>query len=471
MKLKELFSKLNLDTEENIDINRIVTDSRTIQENDLFIAFKGSLYNGNDYINEVINKGCRVILSQEKQGKYIHKVKNIINLKNKITEILYNDIINETFFIAVTGTNGKTTTSYIIYKLLKDQENINVILVGTNGIYYKDVHQELDNTTPDELIIFNFIKDNINNSLKTYVIMEVSSHSLSLNRIDHINFDIAIYLNLSHEHLDYYQTMDKYSNAKSLLFTKLKNKKIAIINIDDNYAYKMLNLNNKNICFGKNIATNKITLKESNLENLSFTIDNSEYKTKIIGNYNIYNLASAILCLKEIGISDEIIKEKLIKLDNIEGRMEIHTYQHKNIVIDFAHTPQAMKKALMFLRTQTSNKIITLFGCGGNRDKEKRPKMMEIASLYSDEVYLTSDNPRFEDPLEIMKDCLMGIKNDRVHLYIDRRLAIYNALKNLNKDEYLVILGKGHEKEQIVLDNKIRFNDLEEVEKWMRKQV
>ena len=129
--------------------------------------------------------------------------------------------------------------------------------------------------------------------------------------------------------------------------------------------------------------------------------------------------------------------------------MELYRYHHKNVIIDFAHTPQAMKKVLMFLRTQTSNKIITLFGCGGNRDKDKRPKMMEIASLYSDEVYLTSDNPRFEDPLDIMKDALMGIKNDRVHLYVDRRLAIYNAIKSLNKDEYLVILGKGHEKYQI----------------------
>ena len=297
--------------------------------------------------------------------------------------------------------------------------------------------------------------------------MEVSSHALSLKRIEHINFDIAIYLNLSHEHLDYYKTIENYANAKSILFKKLKNNKIAIINIDDNYAYKMINLENKNIAFGKTCRENKLIVIDSNLENIKFSLNDCEYQIPLIGNYNAYNASSAILCLLNLGYNEEQINELLNNIENIPGRMELYRYHHKNVIIDFAHTPQAMKKVLMFLRTQTSNKIITLFGCGGNRDKDKRPKMMEIASLYSDEVYLTSDNPRFEDPLEIMKDALMGIKNDRVHLYIDRRLAIYNAIKSLNKDEYLVILGKGHEKYQIVLDTKIKFSDLEEVEKWI----
>ena len=169
------------------------------------------------------------------------------------------------------------------------------------------------------------------------------------------------------------------------------------------------------------------------------------------------------------GINNNQIKETLANIKQIEGRMELHKYNDKNVIIDFAHTPKAMETVLTYLREQTNNRIITLFGCGGNRDKDKRPKMMEIATLYSDEVYLTSDNPRFEDPLDIIKDTLLGMKNDHVHLFVDRRIAIYNALKNLGKNEYLLILGKGHEKEQIVLDKKIRFNDLEEVERWMKK--
>ena len=468
MKLSQILGVYDFKIKEDIEVTKLVTSSFEASKDTIFLALKGNLYDGNDYILDVLEKGCKAVISEKKSiYDHVYKVKNIRKIKNKLTEMIYQNIINTTIFIGVTGTNGKTTTSNIIYQMLRKDSSINVILVGTNGIFYQDVCKEIDNTTPDELVIFNFILDNIENNKKTYVVMEVSSHALSLKRIEHINFDIAIYLNLSHEHLDYYNTIENYANAKSILFKKLKNNKIAIINIDDNYAYKMINLENKNIAFGKTCRDNKLIVIDSNLENIKFSLNDCEYQIPLIGNYNAYNASSAILCLLNLGYNEEQIKELLNNIENIPGRMELYRYHHKNVIIDFAHTPQAMKKVLMFLRTQTSNKIITLFGCGGNRDKDKRPKMMEIASLYSDEVYLTSDNPRFEDPLDIMKDALMGIKNDRVHLYVDRRLAIYNAIKSLNKDEYLVILGKGHEKYQIVLDTKIKFSDLEEVEKWI----
>lgn len=468
MKLKNILSKYDFKIKEDLEVTKIVTSSFEASKDTIFLAIKGHLYDGNNYVVDVLNKGCKAIISEKNcDFDYTYRVKNIKKVKKELTEILYKEIIENTIFIGITGTNGKTTTSNIIYQMLSSDINVNVILVGTNGIYYQNIYKEIDNTTPDELVIFNFIVDNIKNNKMTYVVMEVSSHALSLNRIEHIYFDIGIYLNISHEHLDYYKTIDKYANAKAMLFKKLKNNKIAIINIDDNYAYKMINLENKNIAFGKKCRENKIIILYSNLERLVFSLNNQKYEIPLIGNFNAYNASSAILCLLNLGYNEENIKGILKNIKSIPGRMELYSYHHKNVIIDFAHTPQAMKNVLMFLKTQTSNKIITLFGCGGNRDKDKRPKMMEIASLYSDEVYLTSDNPRFEDPLDIMKDALMGIKNDRVHLYIDRRLAIYNAVKSLNKDEYLVILGKGHEKVQIVLDTKIKFNDLEEVEKWM----
>lgn len=466
MKLDVILKELGIECHHDIEINKLTTNSKEASENDIFLAIKGNLYDGNDYIDEVIKQGCKVIFSEYNNLK-TYKSRNIYKTKKIITKLLYSDIIENTSFIGVTGTNGKTTTTHIIYHILRTREEYNVILVGTSGIYYNDIHLDINNTTPDELVIFNFIKDNINNNRKTYVVMEVSSHSLSLNRIDHIDFDMAIYLNLSHEHLDYYKTIEEYGKAKSSLFKKIKNNKIAIINIDDNYAYKMIFLDNDNQFFGKNCYKNKIKIIESDLKKITFMFNNEKYEMKLIGNYNVYNAASAILCLKNLGFSYNEIKDNLKQIDKIPGRMEIYTYHNKNVIIDFAHTPVAMKKVLMFIKNQTNNKVITLFGCGGNRDREKRPQMMEIATLYSDEVYLTSDNPRFEDPLDIMKDALMGIKNDRVHLYVDRRLAIYNAVKSLNNGDFLLILGKGNEHEQIVLDNKIKFNDLDEVEKWM----
>lgn len=468
MKISKIMEELGIHSFKNEDdINRVITNSNDIKKGDIFLAIKGNLYNGNDYINEVIDKGCRCIFSEQISNDFTIKTKNIYQIKDKLIELLYKDIYEKCIFIGVTGTNGKTTTTHIIYQVLKNFVDYPVVLIGTNGIYYKDNKIEIENTTPDELIIFNYLKENINNTEKIYIVMEVSSHALSLNRLNHINFDVAVFLNLSHEHLDYYKNMDNYASAKAKLFFKVKKEGTSIINIDDQYSYKMINLANKNIFFGKKCNQNQFIIKESNLKELVFTYNGEDYSLPLIGNYNACNACAAINVLQALNIDIKNIKTAFKNLKQIPGRMELHTYHNKNIIIDFAHTPLAMKKVLTFVRSLTCNKIVTLFGCGGNRDKDKRPKMMEVASLYSDEVYLTSDNPRFEDPLDIIKDTLMGMKNDHVHLFVDRRLAIRNAVKNLNKDEYLLILGKGHENVQIVLDKKIRFNDLEEVEKWI----
>ncbi len=468
MKISKIMEKLAInDFKNDGEINRVVTNSNDIKSGDIFLAIKGNLYNGNDYIDKVIEKGCKCIFSEQISNNFTIKTDNILEIKDKLIELLYKDIYEKCFFIGVTGTNGKTTTTHIIYEVLKKYVDSPIILVGTNGIYFNNHKTEIENTTPDELVIFNFIKENINDNEKVYIVMEVSSHALSLNRLNHITFDIAVFLNLSHEHLDYYNNMTNYANAKALLFNKVKESGTAIINLDDQYAYKMINLANKNIFFGKKYRLNQFIINKSDLKELIFNYNGENYKLPIIGNYNAYNACAAINVLKILNISTDDIKEGLENLKQISGRMELHIYNNKNIIIDFAHTPLAMKNVLTFVRSLTCNKIVTLFGCGGNRDKDKRPKMMEVASLYSDEVYLTSDNPRFEDPLDIIKDTLIGMKNDQVHLFIDRRLAIRNAVKNLNKDEYLLILGKGHENFQIVLDKKIRFNDLEEVEKWI----
>lgn len=469
MKKSKLLKELNIDFV-GIDekINRVVLNSKEVEKGDIYLAIKGEIYDGNDFINEAIKNGSPLVFSERITKENVIKVSSINEIKDKLIYLIYKDIIDKTRFIGVTGTNGKTSTSNIIYQILKANLDCNVILVGTNGIYYQDQIKSIDNTTPDELVIFNFLQ-NIKNDKEIIVVMEVSSHALSFNRLAHIYFDLAIYLNLSHEHLDYYKTLDNYANAKSLLFSKLKNEKIAILNIDDEYTYKMINLSNKNYFFGRKTKNNSFKINKSDLTGLYFNFNNIDYFVPILGTYNVYNLVATIMACSFFGINNNQIKETLANIKQIEGRMELHKYNDKNVIIDFAHTPKAMETVLTYLREQTNNRIITLFGCGGNRDKDKRPKMMEIATLYSDEVYLTSDNPRFEDPLDIIKDTLMGMKNDHVHLFVDRRIAIYNALKNLDKNEYLLILGKGHEKEQIVLDKKIRFNDLEEVERWMKK--
>ena len=386
--------------------------------NNIFVSLN------NKYIDDAINNGFKKIVVSKSKFKAVKSTRKYLE---KYLKKYYYKQIKDVILIGVTGTNGKTSTSYLIYQAL-NLAGIKCSYIGTIGFYLENDIKKLNNTTPDICDLYEMIIESINCGCKA-VVMEVSSHALKLGRVNTLKFDYAILTNITEDHLDFHKTYKDYYKTKMSIFKKLKKK-------------------------GTKISDIKI--ENYDINNDYFKYNNKIYNTKIKGEYNIKNIIPSIIILDKMNIdSRKIIPQLCLP----PGRMQIIKFKNNNIIIDYAHTPDAMEKIISTVKIMDHNKIITIFGCGGNREKEKRPKMGEIASLLSDYVILTNDNPRDENPKEIIREIKQNMNNNYRIIY-DRKKAIQEGIKMLKENDVLLILGKGHEEYQIIDNKKIFFSDL-----------
>ena len=449
----------------------IAFNSLKVRRNDIFFAIKGDNFDGNKFIPTVIKKGCKIIVTDKKIKKKYNGISIIYtnNARKLLAEVSFKIYKNRPKnLIAVTGTNGKSSVSDFFYQILK-LNNKKVASIGTLGVKSDGINFDLSNTTidPTQLgrILNNLKKNGVDN-----VIMEASSHGLDQNRLDGLLFNLGIFTNFSQDHLDYHKNLDTYLKAKLYLFKNLIKKKGHIIT--DEKIPEFIKL--KRISVNQSLKLHKINSKGSfkilshyyqdETQIIKIQLKNSikTIKLNLIGKIQLNNVLMAIIAAKKSNLSLDRIFKIIPKIRSVEGRFEKigKIKNNSKVILDYAHTPEALKTCILNLREQFKNKKISLlFGCGGNRDQNKRFKMGKIASDYSDKIYLTDDNPRYENPKKIRKDIKRGIKNRNILEIPDRYKAISVAIKNLNSGEILLIAGKGHEKIQDFGNQKIYFSD------------
>ena len=469
--IKKEYSKLQF--------SGIAFDSRKVKKNYIFFAINGNQLNGYDYINHAINNGAKIIIAEK--GIKLNK-KNITFIKSKnlrklLSELTYKFLIKKPKkLVAVTGTNGKSSVSDFYYQILSLNKKKSAS-IGTIGVQFENKNKEVSNTTLDPIKlkeIINFLlKKKINN-----IILEASSHGLKQNRLDGLNFDIGIFTNLSHDHMDYHKNFRDYLNSKLYLFKKLIKKNGIIITDDVIPQHKLL----KKIAEKKKIKLLTVYSKNSNLELLSHKFENEKqilvvriksskkivkFRISLIGKIQIKNILMAMLAAERSGINLASMAKLMFKLKPAEGRFENigKLRDNSKVILDYAHTPDALKTVLTNIKEQFPySKIRLVFGCGGERDKTKRAKMGLIASKFADVVYLTDDNPRGENPKTIRNQIVEGIKQKKKIIEIsNRKIAIKKCINNLQSGEIAIIAGKGHEKTQEYKDKKFYFSDREEI--------
>jgi murE/murF fusion protein len=458
----------------------IAFDSNDVKKDNIFFAIKGNSFDGNDYIDLAIKRGAKIIISEK---KIIKKKKDVVylhssNVRKLLAETSYKIFDNKPKkLIAVTGTNGKSSVSEFYYQIL----NLNskkVASIGTLGVKYKGKNKKLINTTSDPIQL-SFILKNLKKKKIEYIIMEASSHGLKQNRLDGLLFDVGIFTNFSHDHLDYHKNMKNYLKSKLYLFNKLIKKKGNIITdavIPQQKQIRKISIKKKiklNLIFEKK-GLELISHKFSNEKQvLQIRLNKSIYLIEInlIGKIQIKNILMAILAAHKTGLKFEKIIKVIHKLKPVKGRLEKigKIKNNSKVILDYAHTPEALKLALSNLREQfPSSKISLVFGCGGNRDYKKRSIMGRIAEKYSDEIYLTDDNPRNENPSKIRKDIKKGFKKVKFQEFSSRKKAIYDAVMRLKTGDLLLVAGKGHEETQDYGKRKLFFSDTQVILKSIK---
>lgn len=448
----------------------IKIDSRKIKEGDTFVALPGTNVDGHDFIDKAIENGAtRVVVERDVDCSVEKLIVPNTNewLTNYVSEN-YKDIINEMNIIGVTGTNGKTTTAYLTYQML-NKLGVKTAYIGTIGFYLPDEDMiEIPNTTPNILDLYELLLEAKEKGCKN-VMMEVSSHALHQRRVEGINYKVAAFTNLTQDHLDYHKTMEEYLAAKQLILKQLTGP--MIVNSDDKTATSWKEAYENTLDYGFEATDYKIlSYEETNNGTLiKFTKDNTEYEvnTNLKSKFNVYNYLTALTIINNLGFSiDEIIKITS-EIYPPKGRCELIKVKGGFAVVDYAHTPDAVEKIITAFNENKKGRVITLVGCGGDRDPVKRPIMGRIAAENSDYVIFTSDNPRTEDPQIIMDNILAGVTTDNYEVELDRRTAIKKALDMMEDNDYVLILGKGHEDYQIIGREKIHLDDAEEVQKYI----
>ena len=448
----------------------IKSDSRKIRKGDIFVALEGISSNGEEYIESAIDNGATTIVV-ENDNKYSVETIKVPDTRKYLTKYLndnYGKYLNEMNIIGITGTNGKTTTCYLIYQMLNDL-GIKCAYIGTIGFYLDKKICSLPNTSSDICDLYDMIITAYDNGYKN-IVMEVSSQGLAYDRFETIKFDYAIFTNLTQDHLDYHKTMENYALAKKKLFDNLKKDGIGIINKDDSY-YKYYVTKNT-VYYGESDVDYKIEsynlgYKTSFKLNIKGNI--YDINSNLIGKYNIYNLTSAIALLNEMNLDiNEVIKISS-NLQAPPGRMDIVNFKDNLIIIDYAHTPDAMENIFKAVSKIKQGNIFTVFGCTGDRDRTKRPIMMNLAIKNSDRVIVTSDDLHDENFDHIVEDMLLNNSSNNYEIIEDRGKAIKKGISFLKKKDILLILGKGHEEFIIVKDKRIPFNDKEEVKKCLEE--
>ncbi len=427
----------------------IKDDSRKIKKGDTFIALK-KVNDGHDYILDAIKNGATKIIAEH--GNFEVETVTVSDTHKYLVDYLYDnyyDKIKNLKLIGMTGTNGKTTTCFLIYQAL-NKLNIKCAYIGTIGFYLDKKVRNLNNTTPDILEIYELLLECVENEVE-YVVMECSSQALAMHRLDRLKFDYGIFSNITEDHLDYHKTIDNYIKAKQLLFDQVNFK--TLINYDD--PYKDYFMKDNSITYGLNGGDYNLTDYEITLEGSTFKVNGIGYKTKLIGKHNLYNVLVVISFLSELNLDPQIVSE----LTCPPGRMDMISKDGNLVVVDYAHTPDAVEKIIATVRELNPNKIITIIGCGGDRDSFKRPIMSRLACAGSDYVIFTNDNPRGENPNNIISDMLHNLDKYNYEIILNRKKAIIKGIQMLDKNDILLLLGKGHENYQIIDGVKYDFDD------------
>ena len=460
------------------EIINIQYDSRKVSEADIFVCLSGFEVDGHDFAFKAIESGATVIIC-EKDIDFDNISDDITILRveegRKTLAIMasnfYDHPTKKIKLIGVTGTNGKTTSVYILKSIL-EKSGEKVGLIGTIANYIGDEKIESSHTTPESLELQKLFKLMVDKGCK-YCVMEVSSHALALDRVYGCHFEVGIFTNITRDHLDFHKTFDNYYESKFKLFERSEH---AVINVDNNYGYKVLSDLEK---LGKDVVTYSIN-EESDYkatdialdgQNTMFTVNGTRYEFVLPGDYNVYNALGTIATAKILGLSEENIKAGLLDVV-VPGRCERVGVKYNlpyELIIDFAHTPDGLKSLLETLRKLTKNRLIAVYGSGGDRDKVKRAEMGRIGSEVADLVIITSDNPRKEDPIAILKEISCDIQKTNYLAIEDRVEAIRLAMDMAEEGDVVVLAGKGHETYQIMPEGKIHFDEREVIANILNK--
>ena len=469
----------------NLNVGRITSDSRLIEPGDVFVACRGARMDGHDFLSQAIQAKASVIVYENLPEAIIPpaiigvQVANANECLPQLLRAYYRYPDQKIKLIGVTGTNGKTTISYLLHLLIR--EHTRSAYLGT--LWYDLPHQKLaaTNTTPGPEVLIPLLNDMVKEEVKT-CIMEVSSHALHQKRVYGLGFELAIFSQLTQDHLDYHKSMEDYFSAKKLFFDQVPQPRHMLINTDCAYG-KRLHKSYPNAKTLSLTAAADYEVKGVDLSfhgsrfSLCFKGREVPFQIRLPFTHNIYNVAEVLAALDILGYDPEDFRGALQEIPGIPGRMErvsgVDGYQ---IFVDYAHTPDAFENVLSQTRRLNPKRILTVFGCGGDRDKGKRPLMGKIAAHYSDILVLTSDNPRTEDPSVIIRDIQKGIGKPQtdgsgpmIHTISDRREAIQKVLSLAQLDDVILILGKGHEDYQILGDVKIPFDDRKVVQSCLKK--
>lgn len=456
----------------DIDIRGIENDSRKIRDGYMFIAIKGFSVDGHDYIEEAISNGAVCVMVEhnidiENESVTIIKVNDTLDALAYVSSVFYGEPSKRIKLIGVTGTNGKTSTTYLINNIFREY-NKKIAVIGTLGSVINDKIINNKNTTPEALTLHKLLKKMVDTNTE-FCVMEVSSHALDLKRVEYINFQVAIFSNLTEDHLDYHISMENYYKSKAKLFNM--SNKCNIINYDDPYGKRLIKELKRDvpiITYGLNgkcdITAKNIVYHNSGVNFILKTHKGCiPIKMKLLGKFNVYNALAAISCAVAYDIELPVIKRAIESLDGIKGRFELVPLENYpfNVIIDYAHTPDGLEKVLSTIKQFAEGRVVIVFGAGGNRDKEKRPLMGEIASKLADFLIVTSDNPRFEDPDKIIEDILIGVRKGKAEYVAitDRKEAIMYAIKNAKPKDIILLAGKGHETYTIIKDKVIPFDE------------
>jgi UDP-N-acetylmuramoyl-L-alanyl-D-glutamate--2,6-diaminopimelate ligase len=481
--LKDILYKVAIEAVKgptDIAVNKIEFDSRKIELNDVFVAIRGSLSDGHTFIDKALELGASAIICETFPERIVNGVTYIqVKSSNEALAFLsanfYNNPSQKLRLVGVTGTNGKTTIASLLYQLFKNA-GYKVGLLSTVKILVDETEYKATHTTPDSLTINHFLNEMVETGCE-FCFMEVSSHGVHQKRTEALHFEGGIFTNLSHDHLDYHNTFAEYRDVKKSFFDHLPKSAFAIVNVDDkNGAVMVQNTKAKKLTYAlKSYADYRAQILENQFTGLLLKVNNHELWTKLIGSFNAYNLLAIFATAIELGLEEQEALRLVSALESVSGRFQYIVSESKiTAIVDYAHTPDALENVLKTIENiRTRNEqLITVVGCGGDRDKTKRPIMAKIASELSDKAIFTSDNPRTENPETILEEMEKGVEPQnfkKTLSIIDRKQAIKTACQLANSGDIILIAGKGHETYQEINGVRHDFDDMKIVTELLQQ--
>ena len=462
----------------NVSISTLQFDSRLVQLNDMFIAVKGVQVDGHQFITKAVNSGALVVVCEELPNEQVNGITYVV-VKNTqealaiMASNFYDNPSKKLQLIGVTGTNGKTTVTSLLFQLFKNA-GYKVGLISTVKVCIDTLEIPATHTTPDALQLQKHLSNMVNAGV-TYCFMEVSSHGIHQKRTEGLHFAGGVFTNLSHDHLDYHETFKEYRDVKKSFFDSLPKTAFALTNVDDKNGKIMLqNCKAKHVSYAlKSYADYRINILENGFGGMLLKLNDQEFWSKLIGAFNASNLAAVYAVAELLGLESLETLQLMSNLESVNGRFQYTVSNKITTIVDFAHTPDALKNVLETINNiRTKNEtVITVVGCGGDRDKTKRPLMGSIAAQLSDKVIFTNDNPRFEDPSVILNEIEEGVQAQDFKKTLsiqDRKQAIKTAVSMALPNDIILIAGKGHENYQDIKGEKYAFNDMEVVKEYLK---